>query len=470
MLNAMNLRAFLQKTLNKTRIKIMIIKMKILKLSLLPILFFFLISDAFSQEKLFTYDDYMNWDLYPESIQNLSWRGNSGLFTFVEDNALIQQNPENPVVADTLIKFVDLKSKNSELDELRRFPGISWLDNSRFYFTSKHKIFVYNFDDDELIKVNEYPEEADNVELDQTSFSVAYTIENNLFVSIDGNQMEVSKDDNPDMLYGYVPSRNEFGISKGSFWSPKGKLLAFYQIDQTDVADYPMVDIYHRIAEADPISYPMAGEKSQKVQLGIFDPGLNQITYIRTPGAQNQYLTSVTWGPDGKYIYMGVLNRDQNHLEMNKYDAVSGKFIKTLFEESNERYVEPQHDLYFLSQNSAQFIWQSRRDGWNHLYLYNTEGELISQITKGEWEVTDLIGIDEQGKNIFYESTQASPIERQLYKTDLKKGKTEKLTSSEGTHSIKASPDKKYFIDVFSSVDMARAYYILGADGEIITT
>ncbi len=446
------------------------IKMKIFKLSLLPILFFFLISDAFPQEKLFTYDDYMNRDLYPESIQNINWRGNSGHFTFVENNTLIQKDPEKPDVADTLIKLADLKSKNAELDELKRFPGISWLDISRFYFTSNQKIFFYNFDNEKLIKVNEYPEKAENVEFDHTSLSVAYTIENNLFVSINGNQMSVTNDDNADMLYGHVPSRNEFGIDKGSFWSPNGKLLAFYQIDQTEVAEYPMVDIYHRIAETDPISYPMAGEKSQKVKLGIFDPGLNQITYIHTPGAQNQYLTAVTWDPDGKYIYIGVLNRGQNHLEMNKYDVASGKFIKTLFEESNERYVEPQHDLYFLSKNSGQFIWQSRRDGWNHLYLYNTEGELISQITKGEWEVTDLIGFDEQEKNVYYESTQASPIERHLYKTDLKKGKTEKLTIAEGTHNIIASYDKKYFIDVFSSVDMARAYYILGSDGDIIST
>ncbi|MCF8366508.1 MAG: S9 family peptidase, partial [Bacteroidales bacterium] len=339
-----------------------------------------------------------------------------------------------------------------------------------FYFTSENKVFVYNFDDEKLLKVNEYPEEAENIEIDYNTFSVAYTIGNNLFVAINGDQIAVSDESDADILFGHVPSRNEFGISNGSFWSPDGSLLAFYRTDQTKVTKYPLVDIFQPIAKADPISYPMAGEKSQEVQLGVFNPGLNQITYIATTGPQNQYLTSVSWNPDGKYLFIGLLNRDQNHLEMNKYDAISGKFIKTLFEEKNERYVEPLHDLYFLSKNPEQFVWQSRRDGWNHLYLYTVEGEMISQITKGEWEVTNLIGFDEGEKNVYYESTQASPIERHLYKTDLKKHKTEKLTTAEGTHNIVASKGKDYFIDIFSSVSMARAYYVLGSDGKMLNT
>ncbi len=444
--------------------------MKFIKRTLILALITLTSGHLAAQNKTFSYEDYMNRDIYPQSMQNLSWRGNMDAFTYIANNALIQKTAKEPDVADTLLKLVELKAKTPALDQLHRFPGISWLDEHRFYFSHDHKIFVYDFSGDQLSESNQIPEEAENIEISEQSFSVAYTINNNLFVSVNGNQIEVSDEANKDILYGHVPSRNEFGINQGSFWSPDGKQLAFYRTDQTGVTDYPLVDIQHRIAQSDPLSYPMAGEKSQKVQLGIFNPEINQITYVQTHGPENQYLTSVSWGPDGKYIYTGLLNRDQNHLKMNKYEAATGNFVKTLFEEKNPRYVEPQHSLFFPESDPGRFIWQSRRDGWNHLYLYKTEGELISQITKGDWEVTDFIGYDKNENCVYYESAKASPIERHLYKTGIDKRKTEQLTSGEGTHNIIASQNKTFFLDVFSSVDMAKAYYLLDENGETMAT
>lgn len=422
----------------------------------------------FAQDKVFNYDDYLNWKLYPESIRNLSWRAGTNNFTFVEDDAMLQQDASNPDKVDTVLKTDEFKAADGAPEDLRGIPRPKWINENRFYFDNDHKIYVYDFESGIIKKVNEYPEEAENVEVDKNTFSVAYTIDNNLYVSTDGQQMAVTEESNKDILFGHVPSRNEFGIENGSFWSPDGKLLAFYKIDQTEVAKYPQVDIFHRIARYDPLAYPMAGEKSQIVHLGVFNPGVNQITWLETNGPENQYLTSVTWGPAGKYIYTGVLNRDQNHLKMNQYDAISGEFVKTLFEEQNDRYVEPLHPLVFLKQNPDRFIWQSRRDGWSHLYLYNTSGELIRQVTIGEWEVTDFLGTDPGEKFVYYESTIASPIERHLCRTEIKNGKTKQLTSTSGTHSIYASDSKDYFIDIFSSTDMARAYYLLDDEGETI--
>lgn len=438
-------------------------------LPLLAIIAIMLTISTTAQDKLFSYDDYLNRKLYPESIRNLSWKVGTQSFTFVESDVLLQQNANDPVKVDTVLKLEELKTKVGAPENLRSIPRTSWLDENRFYFTNDHKVYIYDLEAEQFTKVNAYPEEAENVELTKETFSVAYTLGNNLYVSINGQEVVVSNESNEDILYGHVPSRNEFGISQGSFWSPDGKQLAFYKIDQTEVAKYPLVDIHHRIAKPDPIAYPMAGEKSQVVSLGIFDPSINQITRIDTPGPENQYLTSVTWGPDGKYIYIGLLNRGQDHLQMNKYEAGTGKFVKTLFEEKNKRYVEPMHGLHFLESNPDQFIWQSRRDGWNHLYLYNTNGDLIRQITEGEWEVTDFIGTDPDEQFLFYESTIASPIERHLCRTEIKNGKTRQITNTPGTHSIYASPDKVFFIDIFSNTGMARAYYLLDDSGETVS-
>jgi dipeptidyl-peptidase-4 len=394
------------------------------------------------------------------------------MFTFTESNALVCKAAGNDAHADTLLHLSDLNAagKNIGMKELHRFPGITWRDSLRFYFMHDNKIFIYDFSDSTLSKTNEFPDNAENLEVEPSSLSVAYTVGNNLFVSVEGDEMQVSEQDDPDILSGHIPSRNEFGIENGSFWSPDGKLLAYYVIDQREVGDYPLVDIFHREARPDPVKYPMAGMKSQKVGLEIFNPALNETTHIRVTGPENQYLTSVSWGPESRYIYIALLNRAQDHLALNKYDALTGKFVKTLFEERNDKYVEPLHGLVFLKNNPDEFIWQSRRDGWNHLYLYNVDGELIRQVTKGQWEVTNFLGVDAEEKNVYYLSTQASPIQRQLYKTSLKNGKTKQLTQTEGTHRIKAAGDMEYFIDIFSSTETARAYFLIDGKGEIQDT
>jgi len=425
-----------------------------------------------AQDKLFSAGDYLNRELFPKTISGISWRGDLNAFTFVENNCLIQKTIYNPAKADTILylSVLNSKLKNLKQNELMQFPGINWVDNDRFYFRELSKIFLYDFADSSLIKANEYDKNGENVTIDKKRLHVAYTIKNNLFTVINGETIQVTDEKNNNIVYGQIPSRSEFGIDAGLFWSPDGKLLVFYKTDQSEIADYPLVDISGRIAQASPVKYPMAGMKSQMIELGIFNPDLNEIVYLQTSGPENQYLTSVSWDPSGRFIYTGILNRDQNHLKMNKYETNTGKFVKTLFEERNDRYVEPMTGLYFIERDASKFIWQSRRDGWNHLYLYDTEGNMLKQITRGEWEVISLLNCDPQGNSIFYESTGVSPVEKHLYKTELKSGKTERLTSAEGIHSIIAAKSMDYFIDVFSSIQMARAYYLLDQKGVILAT
>ena len=421
-----------------------------------------------AQDRLFTTSDYLNRELYPKSITNLAWRGDLDVFTYVEKNVLLQKSAENPERMDTIMTLETLNALISEAkqESLSRFPAITWMDENRFYYFNQSRIFSYNFSDSTLKVANEFDENGENTTIDETNLSVAYTLENNLFVAIKGQTIRVTDEKNSDIVYGQVPSRNEFGIDAGVYWSPDGKLLAFYKTDQTEVTEYPLVDIFDRIAQVSPMKYPMAGTKSQKVNLGIFNPDLNEIIYLQTEGPENQYITSVSWDPSSAFIYAGILNRDQNHLEMNKYDAKSGKLIKTLFEEKNERYVEPMGGLIFLENDATKFIWQSRRDGWNHLYLYENDGKLLKQITSGAWEVTDFSGFDRDEKMVYFEATKDSPLERHFYKAELKSGKTERITNGEGVHKIIPSTSRNYFIDVFSSLQMARAYYLLDENGE----
>lgn len=437
----------------------------------IPITFLLIFSSIINlqaQNKLFTAADYLNRDLIPENISDLAWCGDHDAFAYVENNTLILKNASDPSKVDTLLTLANLNSRLKLLNKsgLMLFPSIKWIDGNRFYYVEQNEIFLYNCTDGSLTKANESDKNGENITIGKKSLNAAYTIDNNLFVTINGAVLQVTDEKNRDICYGQVPSRNEFGIDAGLYWSPDEKLLAFYKIDQSEVTSYPLVDIDNRIAQAAPMKYPMAGMKSQKVELGIFNPDVNEIVYLQTAGPENQYITSVSWDPSCLYIYAGILNRDQNHFWMNKYDTRSGKLVKTLFEEKNDRYVEPIHSLFFLKTDASEFIWQSRRDGWNHLYLYNTDGQLIRQITTGKWEVTDLLGIDPQGRSVLYMGTMESPLERHLYRADIKTGKTEKITGAEGVHRVMAAGSMNYFIDILSSPKMARAFYLLDRRGE----
>ena len=199
--------------------------------------------------------------------------------------------------------------------------------------------------------------------MDNNTLNAAYTIDNNLYVGYKGENIQVTNDKDKWIVNGKSVHREEFGIEKGTFWSPKGDLLAFYRMDETMVTDYPLVNIDTRIATEEAIKYPMAGMKSHEVTVGVFNPATKQTVFLKTGEPKEQYLTNITWSPDEKYIYIAVLNRDQNHMKLNKYEVATGDFVKTLFEEENEKWVEPLHGLLFLKTKPDR-VYLAERKGW----------------------------------------------------------------------------------------------------------
>ena len=298
---------------------------------------------------------------------------------------------------------------------------------------------------------------------------LAYTVDNNLFLIYSNDEVkQITSDSNLGIVNGQSVHRNEFGISKGIFWSPKSNYIAYYRMDETMVTDYPLVDITQRIASVENIKYPMAGMKSHEVTLNVYNVASGQTIAIKTGEPKEQYLTNIAWSPDEKSIYIAVLNREQNHLKLNKYSATTGNFIATLFEEKDEQYVEPSKPIEFIGNDSTQFIWNSRRDGWNHIYLYKTDGTLLKQLTKGEWEVTSVVKNDVKSGVLYFTATKESPIESHLYALNTKKGDIVKLTSGEGTHYPRVSNDSKYFVDFYSSIAVPNKVDLYSTSGKIV--
>lgn len=405
------------------------------------------------------------WDkFYPESIYGY-WQPGSHILTYNKDQKMIALNAKTQA-KDTLCTLDVLNTALNKAgeDSLKRFPSIKWINEKRIYFRHKLKSYVYSVAKEKLVDVFELQKKDQKIDFlpNLKNKMLAVTNENSLYIVKTNSRIAVAESDNDETVYGQAVSRREFGISKGTFWSPEGNYLAFYKKDNSEVKQYPLIDIRPREAETKMIRYPMAGMDSEHVCLGVFNIKTQKTVYIENKHPESEkYLTNISWGPEEKYIYIQVLNRAQNHMKLNQYNAETGKLVQTLFEVKNEKYVEPYHKLKFLPEKNNQFIYQTRADGYNHLYLYNTSGKLIRQITSGQWEVTSFHGFDDNGY-IYYTSTEKSPVERHAYKISVKSPKNKmQLTKVAGTHRVKISNDGNYIFDRYSSTTIPGVVQII---------
>ena len=261
-----------------------------------------------------------------------------------------------------------------------------------------------------------------------TSRATAY-VENNQLYVVDGQGVkhQLSQDGSREIVYGQSVHRNEFGISKGTFWSPKGNRLAFYRMDQSMVTDYPQVDIFPRSASYEPDKYPMAGMTSHQVTVGVYDLSTDKTVYLQAGDPTDRYFTNIAWSPDEKTVYMFELNRKQNDCRLVSYDAVSGQKIAELYRETSDKYVEPQNPIQFLPWDDSKFIMQSQKDGYNHLYLFDKSGKELKQLTSGEWVVMDVVGFNTKTKSVLYTSNETYPINSNLWTVTIKDGHRRQL-------------------------------------------
>lgn len=312
-------------------------------------------------------------------------------------------------------------------------------------------------------------------EWNAASKAVAFVKNDNLFVTDgEGKTTQLTTDGSRDIVYGQSVHRDEFGIYKGTFWSPDGQSLAFYRMDQSMVADYPLVNIDTRIATETPIKYPMAGETSHKVTVGVYNLNTGKTIYLKAGDPTDRYFTNIAWSPDCKKVYMIELNRDQTDMQLVSYDAKTGDKLETLYKEHNDKYVHPTTPITFLPWDDSKFILQSEKDGYNHLYLFNTKGEQLKQITSGKWVVLDLAGFNKSKKSAIILSTECSPIQNNLYMVNIETGKRTLLDNGKGFHAttrgagghcdIILSSTGKYIYDNYSEPDVPRKINIISTE------
>ncbi|MFK7969891.1 MAG: DPP IV N-terminal domain-containing protein [Bacteroidia bacterium] len=419
---------------------------------------------GFAQNKMLEVRDCVNpRTAYPNSKRQLSWRGDGNNYCYVDYSTNTLMEGSNGGSESSLLSMDKINEGFDGENKLKRFPYITWEDANHFTFTHAEAFYRYHIESGELTKLAPVYEGAEFLET-SSSGNVAFNKNNNLVIIKSGTEVPyyVAEDGSRELTYGKYAHRREFGITKGLFWSPNGQNLAFYRVDRSMVTDYPLVDYSVTPAKAQPTKYPMAGMASHQATLGIYNTKTDKMVYLETGKPVEKYLTNITWSPSGDQIYVAIVNRDQNHMELASFDANTGKKITILFEEKQDKYVEPEHGPIFCFKNNPdQFIWFSERSGYDHLYLYDTKGSMKKQLTKGDWEVTEVLGMAPDGETLYFMATKESPLERHAYSVNVNSGKIKKITQEKGTHRCSLSADGDYLIDSYSSREVPNVQQVI---------
>jgi dipeptidyl-peptidase-4 len=437
-----------------------------MKIKILFLILTLSINMSAQEEKLFTLED-LNFggnnyrNMQPKN-RWYAWWGDELIRTDVEECYLVNKKTGKEKLLFTLDEVNRwLVSDDSHYVRALYHATFPYPDQPLVALGNKRSFLLFNFKTHKIVWQDSISGQTAN-DWNKVSKATAYVENYQLFVvDANGKKHQLTTDGSREIVYGQSVHRNEFGIDKGTFWSPDGQQLAFYRMDQSMVADYPQVDIFPREATYEPDKYPMAGMTSHVVTVGVYDLQTNKTIYLKTPLSLEKseeacYFTNIAWSPDAKSIYMFELNRDQNDCRLVSYDAGTGERKAELYRETSDKYVEPMHPIVFLPWDNTTFMMQSQRDGYNHLYLFNNKGEMLRQLTKGPWVVEDVLGFNRKDKSIIIASNEKSAIQRNIYRVDIKTGKRTLLDNGRGSHRGELSESGMYLVDRYTEPDVPR--------------
>jgi len=366
-----------------------------------------------------------------------------------------------------LHSFVDEKAKRTLLSSaelpIQYFENYIFSDNEErillgaqikpiYRYTSSGLYFVYDVNNKKLIPVFDQP--IINPQFSPDGSKVGYVFENNLYyldiasaeviqVTTDGKKNELING-LADWVY-----EEEFELVSAFEWSPDSNQLAYFKFDESKVKEYEM-QVYNddNYPSLQTFKYPKAGEKNSIVTAHIYEVDSRKTNEIDLSKYKSYYLPSLQWTSKENQLAIMCMNRHQNHMQIVKVDSKSVS-TEIIYEEKNETYLEYDNHLTFLKNNS--FLLTSEKNGFNHLYHFNEKGKELNQITKGDWTVTGFYGIDSSEKKIYFQSTEGSTIDRQLYEVSLSGNKKRALTTKKGQHEPHFNTDYSLYIDDFSN-------------------
>ena len=338
--------------------------------------------------------------------------------------------------------------------------------------------YVYSVADKSLKLV---AKDAQTAELAPDGSKVGYERGGNLFVFDFATQKETQLTDDAKAAFyngrfGWA-YEEEFGLAQAWDWSPDSKFIAFWQSDERKVPIYKLTDYKGFDEKFDSLPYPRVGDQNPTVRIGVIEIA-NKAKAMdegrSRPRANRMAIFRVSTGHRRKAsLALMHLNRKQNHLRLFMANARTGD-ARQIMEEKSTTWVDVfdffagiNHLIYFPA-GVQEFYWVSDRDGFAHLYRYDYTGKLLNAVTSGKWEVSYVHHIDPKTKKVYFTSTEASPLERQLFVTDVDGKNKRRLTTVPGKHAVNFSPNGQYFIDRYSNVSTPTQVELRDTKGQLI--
>src|SRR5258706_80326 len=258
----------------------------------------------------------------------------------------------------------------------------------------------------------------------------------------------------------------ELDIKTAYWWSPDSSAIAYLEMDERKVSQYPMVDFSSPSGEAEMERYPTAGGANPIVRVFVAPLNGGEPRAMDTGAETDIYIPRVNWLTDSKHLAIQRLNRAQTRLDFLIAETSTGK-THTALSENDPNWINLSDDLYFL-KDGKRFLWSSERSGYRHLYLFDLEGKQLAQLTKGEWEVSAIDAVDETKGLVYFTATEKSPLERQLYRVALDGTGFARITKDAGTHAAIFSPNTAAFYDTYSNTATPQRQDLCRADGSRI--
>lgn len=446
---------------------------------LLIIITFALCSIAHSQDQQITLEEIWNDTFKTESLEALRSMKNGEEYTVLNMDKATKTSAIEKYDYKTQNKVATLLSSGGA-SNIPFFTSYEFNDDESkillatelkpIYRRSKLGIYyVYDVATMQLTKVADSAIQEPVLSPDGSK--VAYVTENNLYiVQLDTKDLQqVTKDGKKNKVINGITDwvyEEEFAFVRAFDWNSDGTKIAFLRFDESNVPEFSM-DVYGKdLYQTQTVfKYPKAGEDNAKVTLHLYDIKAEQITDVAIGDAY--YIPRIKWMNNPERLSIQTLNRHQDDLQLQVVNTTDNK-VSLLLQDTDKAYVDVTDNLTFLADDS--FIWTSEKDGNNHIYLYDSKGKLINQITKGPWEVSNFYGYDEDKDRVYYQSTQNGSINRDVYSTSSKGIKPKRLTNKEGTNSASFSTDFTYFINTFSNVNTPPYTLYKAEKGAVVTT
>lgn len=412
-------------------------------------------------------DIWLYYKFFPAFPAEFNWMQDDNFYSVMEDNKIIRYGIQDRKPVETILDIADLKDPTSmeplavqsytfSPDERKIILQVGV--ESIYRRSSKAVCYVYDRDSKKLSTL----ESANKISyptFNAAADKVGYVFENNLYVHdlASDKAMQVTQDGKRNAIINGATDwvyEEEFAFAQAFSWSADGKKVAFYRFDESEVPQFSM-PIYGTLY-ADPyeFKYPKAGDKNAVVEIHIYNTETGKTVKCNIGKDEDQYIPRIKWTKDANKLAIIRMTRLQNHLDVLLADAATGA-TETILSEDEETYIDEVSDeKWMFLDNGTEFLWQSEKDGYNHVYRYNFEGKLLNAVTSGNWDVMHIAAVDEENETLYFTSSEISATERHLYSIQFDGKKKKQITKRAGTHEITFSGNNSYFLDTYSSVSV----------------